>query len=527
MIDPGLWRTCDIRRLSSRWRNFPGRVVVVVLVRRLAVCLLLCGLLAGEGSSVASAAPPGPVLLTHDGYGELAALACPSAQQCTTDDLAGHVITFDPDAATSAGPVLSLEASLLVCPSVSQCTTLVIDPGPHPATEQYRAQLTFDPAGPLINAPVVINSTGEGGLACPSTTECLEASVPDAVFDPIAAAGATNLGVTSDFVQCPSVSECVTLDDTGGEVTLDPLDGSLMPRTEINPDWRSYGIGPLACPTTTQCTTFDIHGGVRTFDPLHPALAPRVLLDPHGGGVNWIACPAATQCTLIDADDGETTFNPADPRAASRVIIDPNGGPLIQIACPTTTQCTVIDATDSQITFNPQDPSTPTPYAAQAALVGVQAPAVGRLHLAPKLSFSVQAGDLSPADALSSLTILVPPSLRFDTRLVRRDLIVRGPDGSRLRVTTSHIGSRSLLITTSTPASQLNVTVASPGLTVAAGHLKGLQRHSTLTLALRTQTAGHAQATVPVTAILQRPRIPVCLNSNNYLPVTISNPVNC
>lgn len=225
-----------------------------------------------------SSATPAAHPLAHETIGGgLADVACPSPSQCTAMSITGQAYTFDPGAVGSPAPaqVVSAQARLtptsLACPTTTQCTV---------AGPVYRAGYaqvaTFNPQAPTLTTPVtVVNGAGQlRALSCSSPTRCAALALrpgssgnffPSTLvrFDPAnpAAASRTLLGPGGGVnMSCPAVSLCVA---------TSTYDYAFDPRGTGQP----VVVGPIGtfpaidCPSVTQCVGIDDAGDAATFVP--------------------------------------------------------------------------------------------------------------------------------------------------------------------------------------------------------------------------------------------------------------------
>jgi hypothetical protein len=268
-----------------------------------------------------------------------AAVACPTARQCTAVGGGGLEITVRD--AVAGREIIDKEHSIfdVACPTVAQCTA-VANPG---------HAVTFDPRspGPAHRSALVLGNLGDGvqGIACPSPRQCTATGVSDAyTFDPQTSRRPHRMTVSSMSagalmaVSCPSTRQCTAVAFNGEEDTFDPRNRRLLTRVTFG-----FGFADVACPDAHQCTGVGIDGVAVTFDPLAPAGARTDPIDTGSaidGGVLSVACPNAGQCTMVDADGVAITFDPRSGGVLSRRSVHDPG----DVACPTSTTCTVAGA---------------------------------------------------------------------------------------------------------------------------------------------------------------------------------------
>jgi uncharacterized membrane protein YagU involved in acid resistance len=180
---------------------------------------------------------------------QLAAVACPSGSQCTAVDWAGHEVTFNPRSskpsrsATIDGPregvwrrvcgftggqcatIYSTQVAAVACPSLEQCT----------AVDTSGREVTFNPAAPGNPTLTRIDSSSDGGnldgIACPSTSQCtaVDTDGREVTFNPRSPERSTSTTIDGpaealamSSVACPSLNQCTAVDGNGREVTFNP-----------------------------------------------------------------------------------------------------------------------------------------------------------------------------------------------------------------------------------------------------------------------------------------------------------------
>lgn len=299
-----------------------------------------------------------PIALDTDGGVPLGPVACPTVSQCTTGDLYGREVTFDPSppaAPNSATIDTSNLLSGIVCPSETQCT----------AVDAHGEAVTFNPAAPGAPASETIDARQLlSSIACPSTSQCtaVDWAGQEITFDP------TSLGspppITIDpgnpmtSIACPSTSQCTAVDTYGQEVTFNPNNpGQPTPWTVDS----TNTLSSIACPSASQCTAVDTTGEQVTFNPTDPGNPTATTID-NTQTLDAVACPSTTQCSAVDSDGAEITFNPTAPGSPTPVTID-STNLLSGLACPSSTQCTAVDGRGQMVTFDPTAPGSPTPAA--------------------------------------------------------------------------------------------------------------------------------------------------------------------
>jgi hypothetical protein len=209
-------------------------------------------------------------------------------------------------------------------------------------------------------------------VQCPSSTECvtLDANGRATTFDPATGKSRAPVQVVGAQVPtalaCPSATQCTAITEENQAYTFDPaapkpssplLLESPAPTT-INP--QGLAIFALACASSTLCVAADTNGNAITFDPNSTAAPVVTALF----AVAWasVVCPSATQCTVA-GDGKEATFDPTSPAAAAEATIAPSKRQLVGLACPSDVQCTVLDQLGDELTFDPQTPPATVPTA--------------------------------------------------------------------------------------------------------------------------------------------------------------------
>jgi hypothetical protein len=196
-----------------------------------------CVAVDGNGSVVTfDPANPGaasaPIQVDTSGPGNhaLTGVSCPSPSQCTAVDFGGSEVTFNPNAPAATTPTaLGPGLTGVSCPSVSQCT----------ASAGSGLVVTFDPdASPVTHSSATVDSqagvdTNLVGVSCPTVSQCtvLDAAGRETTFDPqspaspvpvpeLIAAGAQG------GIDCPSATECLIWDATTGAIWIGKSAGS-------------------------------------------------------------------------------------------------------------------------------------------------------------------------------------------------------------------------------------------------------------------------------------------------------------
>jgi hypothetical protein len=366
------------------------------------------------GSGTGTGIPGGPAALGA----KLAALACPSAAQCTTVDVAGGESTFEP-ATFEQTPSVTGETidsgqgstpAGLACPTTSVCA----------AVDAGGRAVTFDPdsTAPAVAGRIDASLGGLPGVACPSVSVCAAVDLTgrEVSFDPSSTPSGNPVRVDAgnplSSLSCPSATQCTAVDASigtgvvsGNEVTFDPASPGSPSPVAVGP---SGDRSAVACPTLTQCTT--VAGNVQsTFDPQSGAHVTQAAIDSGAqDDLSSVACPSVTQCTVLDAGDNELTLNPLAPQRETYALLS-DAAPGT-VSCPSLTQCTAVDAAGGEATFDPSAAGTPakTMIDFGHSLNAVACPSAGECVVAD------QTGDAAvgtTAATLSDLTAAVSPAV--------------------------------------------------------------------------------------------------------------------
>lgn len=291
-------------------------------------------------------------------------VSCPSVTQCTGLGEAAE-FTFNPQETGTIVPVSIAPAVPLVppfltridCPSTHQCT----------AAGWKGTEITFDPTRPgTLTAPAIApESFLSDWLSCPSVSQCtaISATTPayGLTFNPQAAQMLLlfPLSTSTQSIACPSASECVTLDKAGNEATFNPA----APGTPIPYSLSVEGrvpSGRLTCVSEHQCTASGEYEV--TFDPVGPGAAPHIIASGSLPGVGPVACPTGTQCTELRDNYGAgaataLTFDPLIPPTPRPMSIGTHF--ISGLSCPSINQCTAVDLYGRETTFDPNTPTRP------------------------------------------------------------------------------------------------------------------------------------------------------------------------
>lgn len=354
-----------MRERAAR-RAAPCRIAVAALVA--------IALVTATRAHASRFAPSVVINATTLGGLEFRDIACPSPRQCTAVSSKGDVVTFDPVSTrivASAALRTDPEAfSDLACPATGECTLL----------DASENEFSIQPTNPQALSPRSIHASaarnaGIRSLSCPSVAQCTAVgTASDAVtFDPQSPSLALRLTAMPANenlldVSCPTTTQCTAVGEAT-EVTFSPVAPLSAVRVVIDPDIEYSDKHPaylvsISCPSAGQCTALDETGGEVTFDPVRPA-GPTLgkLSNRCFQGRCGVACPAVSQCTAA-VNDSLLTFDPLSPTAPTALNWPPpDKGLLTGLACPLTTQCTVVSDGiwghgGEALTFNP-NPTAP------------------------------------------------------------------------------------------------------------------------------------------------------------------------
>jgi hypothetical protein len=294
--------------------------------------------------------------VTLDAPGTPTGLACPTTAQCTIIDGQGRETSFIPTAVGRPTPSVAASGiglSTIDCPSVHQCTAA----GTSASAGAQSVGVTFDPTA-LATSPLIPLAGDYGTLpiSCPSTTECvvLSGGTSAAAFNPTAPTSVSTTpqsfarasGYSLNAFACPTAAQCTAVGRgtaaggvaVGGEVTFAPTSPSDGTPSVIAGTQDLVGV---SCPSTTQCTAIDQSGVEVTFDPLSPRKASRTTLEARAPTA--IACPTVTRCVVVDGLGRVLT---GDPQSRGKWTVNESLGAnaFVAVACPSLDECVAVDA---------------------------------------------------------------------------------------------------------------------------------------------------------------------------------------
>jgi hypothetical protein len=315
-----------------------------------------CVLVDGAGNVVVfdPTAPSAPVTASLD-PGEdfgLIAVTCASTSQCTAISQTKEW-TFDPanpGAATSATiDTAAGFARAVTCASATQCT----------AVDQSGHETTFNPQTATTTGPVSLATsdfTQFNDVACPAQTLCVAADLSGHLtsFDPQTGTSVANVAVTGIHnLACETAAACVVDDGSGRVLTFAPGTTGRPTATQID---AGAALVSVSCPGRAQCTAVDALHEL-TFDPLSATRAPLHLRKLPGRSfppVSAVACPALTLCSS-PRNVSQITFNPrAFGHPKARVIDHDGDGTIVTVRCPSRGECVAIDDDGAGVTYNPE-----------------------------------------------------------------------------------------------------------------------------------------------------------------------------
>jgi hypothetical protein len=195
-------------------------------------------------------------------------------------------------------------------------------------------------------------------VACPSINQCVAVDNEGRIvtFDPAAPQTAAAVSVAPgqllSSVACPSTSRCVAVGpgaytQDGAVVVFDPAAPAGATVTSF-PAFLTPTV--VACPAVDQCTVASNYS-VFTFDPAAPVISPAIL----ASGLTALACPSTALCVAGYGAGAVATFDPAQPGAAT-LTAGVGSAAISGIACPLPNQCTAVDNNGREQTFAPDDP---------------------------------------------------------------------------------------------------------------------------------------------------------------------------
>jgi len=232
------------------------------------------------------------------------------------------------------------------CPSASLC--VAVDGNGH----------LFTSTNPTGGAWMETNLPDLLAVSCPSASLCVGVTQgisalgePTSVIytstDPTGGAGAWTAGYTEQddgdmsSVDCPSVSLCVAIDDSGNVVTSTDPTGGAAAWTAANVDGSA--LAGISCPSVSLCVATDGDGHVITStNPSGGAGAWQTVNAVAAGtvGPKKLSCPSTTLCVGLGPNlEVLTSTNPTD--ADSWTSTTPSVA-VNAIDCPTTSLCVAV-----------------------------------------------------------------------------------------------------------------------------------------------------------------------------------------
>ncbi len=333
-----------------------------------------------------TATTTGPVSLATSPYTEFNDVACPSAGLCVASDLAGHLTSFDPDNGRAVSTVAARGVHDVACPAASEC---IADNG-------AGRVLTFTPGSVAAPATTLIDAGAPLlGLACSGPTQCTAVDSQDELtFNPLSARGPIHLGTlpgpsssSVSAVACSSLTLCSAA-RVDSQISFDPLAFG-RPKLRLTDHNRDASILAVRCPSRIECVTIDGDGTGVTYDPANGRIVRRDINIEQVEALTALACPNRSQCTATDNDGTMITFDPLTgdrllaAKIDNRVGLDAPSGDsdneLDAIACRGTAVCVAADTLGNVISFNPRSRHDAHLHAIDAgtALTSVACPSLG------------------------------------------------------------------------------------------------------------------------------------------------------
>jgi hypothetical protein len=218
----------------------------------------------------------------------LGPVLCPSTSQCISesDNAPTALLTFDPDG--SAGPSAGASApGMNGFKDAIACATAAPDTSSNACVAIAGGQL--EPFSPGSSPGSAAGPSSTEGVACASTSECVAvgydsgtgdsfefAFSPTAIGSPTPQTIDTTSGEIPSLLACPSTSQCTGSSVDGTSITFDPSD----PADEVKqqPD-RAGDVEQIACPSVSECVLVDDTGHV-VFGTAAPAPVPTLISPP-------------------------------------------------------------------------------------------------------------------------------------------------------------------------------------------------------------------------------------------------------
>jgi hypothetical protein len=251
---------------------------------------LQCTALDANGGEITfdPASPKGVTAAAIDN-GQPQALSCPLMTQCTVVDDGGNEVTFNPASPGHPTPVPIGNGERLYgisCPSATQCTAV-----------GGRDQVTFNPTSPAGATPahIVGELNALGRVACPTLSQCTAVwshggAVYAVAFNPTAPANPSFPLTSADGyptgLACPSTTQCTATyfpssppaanQYNQNEISFDPT-ASGYQLASIVP--TGSGLTGVACPSIAQCVLIDDSGDAWVGLPI---LATTLAVSPSG-----------------------------------------------------------------------------------------------------------------------------------------------------------------------------------------------------------------------------------------------------
>jgi hypothetical protein len=196
-------------------------------------------------------------------------------------------------------------------------------------------------------------------------------------------------------VACPSTTQCTVVNQSGDEITFNPLEPSERDTFDVDPDDPLFAV---ACPVATQCTTVGYQGREITFDPTAPSKNTRRRI--FGNSLYSLACPTATEC-VAGGYEGLFAFDPETAQGVLRASI-PRAKGYYAMSCPSAGECVAVAQTGQQAVIKLSDTTmtaSPGP-SAKAAWSGVDCPSVTQCTAVGGLGMAMTYDPQTPSQSI-------------------------------------------------------------------------------------------------------------------------------
>jgi hypothetical protein len=339
-------------------------------------------------SAASGAVSGGQSVQTIEGTEQLAAVSCPSAEQClavgeNSDATKGVAVPLSPatgDVTVGQGvqSIPGIFMAAVACSSTTRCVAVGHAP------DGQGVAVPLDPAtgaistGENVQTIPGIGGLGLEGVACPTATQCLAvgedasrsagAAVPlDPTTGAISAGGGvqsvTSKGVLVD-ISCPSASSCLAVgwgaDQPSVAVPLDPAT-AMVPSGQMGQTISSgqATLSAVACPSVSQCLAVGnddgdpSNGQAVPLNPVTGAISSEQAVQNLAGtgALNGVACPIATQCLVVGSGFGASG-------GAALVLSPATGTPGLPVVPPPPTSTPTTAPPAESPAASPENPPT-------------------------------------------------------------------------------------------------------------------------------------------------------------------------